>query len=204
MLTSPPPYFPPESRTIAVGAVSQRPATGRPMLNMRQAMRSLFITIADFLRGKNASTAWASLSPAGCSSMGPTTVIGLVLGREDCLLLAGTCKRNCWRLFLADTYEEARTALDQLQAPVILCDRDLPGKGWREAVEGLATSPSPACVILVSAVVDTYLLDEVVRNGGYDVLSKPLREADVVRAIRLASLYWYSGARATSDLIQES
>ena len=143
--------------------------------------------------------------------MGFIAVVGLVVNRDDRQLLDGICKGNCWRLFLAESYEEARTALDQLQAPVILCDRDLPGKGWRETREGmaqtvedLATSPSRACLILVSAVVDTYLLDEVVRNGGYDVLCKPLREADVVRAVRLASLYWYSGARAMSDLIQES
>jgi hypothetical protein len=47
-----------------------------------------------------------------------------------------------------------------LQAPVILCDRDLPGKGWRETVEELAAFPAHACVILLSAVLDTYLLDE--------------------------------------------
>ena len=87
---------------------------------------------------------------------------------------------------------------------MILYDRDLPGKGWRETVEELAASPAPACVILLSNVLDTYLRGEVLRNGGYDVLCKPLREADVVRAVRLASWYWYSGARALSDLIQES
>jgi FixJ family two-component response regulator len=136
--------------------------------------------------------------------MGPTIVIGLLPGYEDRLLLTGTCRRSGWRLFLADTYEEARTALDRLQAPVILYDRDLPGKGWRETVEELAALPSRACVVLVSAVLDTYLRDEVVREGGYDALCKPLREADVVRTVRLASLYWYSGARVMSDLIQES
>jgi len=134
----------------------------------------------------------------------PTVVIGLVPGYEDRLLLTGTCRRNCWRLFLTDTYEGARTALDQLQAPVIIYDRDLPGKAWREAVEELAGSPRRACVIMMSAVLDAFLLDEVLRNGGYDVLCKPLREAEVVRAVRLASWYWYSGARALSDFIQES
>ena len=63
---------------------------------------------------------------------------------------------------------------------MILCDRDLPGRGWRETVEDLASSPHRACIILVSEVVDTYLWNEVVRTGGYDVLSKPLREDEVV------------------------
>jgi len=49
---------------------------------------------------------------------------------------------------------------------VILYDRDLPGKGWRETVEELAASPAPACVILLSNVLDTYLRGEVLRTGG--------------------------------------
>jgi FixJ family two-component response regulator len=131
--------------------------------------------------------------------MGPIAIIGLVASNEDRRLLAGICSRNGWQLLFAETCEEARAALDKLKAPVILCDRDIPGKGWRETVEGLASSPHRACIILVSGVVDTYLWNEVVRTGGYDVLSKPLREDDVVRAVRLAWSYWNSSKR-TADL----
>jgi FixJ family two-component response regulator len=109
--------------------------------------------------------------------------------------LTGICSRNRWNLLFAETCEAARTALDKLKAPVILCDRDLPGKGWRGAVEDLASSPHRACIILVSEVVDTYLWNEVVSKGGFDVLSKPLREEDVVRAVRLAWSYWNSATR---------
>ena len=124
--------------------------------------------------------------------MPPLAIIGLVTGDEDRRLLTGICRRNCWHLLFADTPEQARSALDKVKAPVILCDRDLPGKGWRETVGDLASSSHRACVILVSGVVDTYLWDEVVRTGGYDVLSKPLREDDVVRVVRLAWTYWNS------------
>jgi FixJ family two-component response regulator len=136
--------------------------------------------------------------------MGPIAVVGLVTSDADRRLLTEICSRNRWHLLLTDTCEDTRTTLDKLKAPVVLCDRDLPGRGWRETVEDLASSPQRACIILVSAVVDTYLRDEVVRHGGYDVLSKPLREYDVVRAVRLASLYWYSATRTIADLIQES
>jgi two-component system response regulator HydG len=131
--------------------------------------------------------------------MGPIAVIGLVTGDEDRQLLAGICSRNGWHLFFAETCEEARAGLDKLKAPVVLCDRDVPGKGWRETMEKLASSPYRACIILVSGVVDTYLWNEVVRMGGYDVLSKPLREDEVVRAVRLAWSYWNSSAR-TAEL----
>ena len=130
--------------------------------------------------------------------MDPIAVIGLVTSGEDRQLLAGICRRNR-HLFFAETCEEARAAMDKLKASVIFCDRDIPGKGWRETVEKLASSPYRACIILVSGVVDTYLWNEVVRMGGYDVLSKPLREADVVRAVRLAWSYWNSSTR-TAEL----
>ena len=204
MLTSPPPCFRSKDGTIPAGTVTHPAASGRPVPIMRQAILSLFARLVRFLRRRNGSTTWPSWSPAGRSSMGPITVIGLVVGYEDRQLLARLCTRNRWRLLLADACVEARIALDRLKAPVILCDRDLPGEGWRQTVEDLASSPHRACVILVSAVVDTYLRDEVVRKGGYDVLSKPLREDDVVRAVRLASLYWYSAMGTLADLVQES
>jgi FixJ family two-component response regulator len=117
-------------------------------------------------------------------------VIGLIASDADRRLLTGICSQNRWNLLFVDTCEEARIALHTLKAPVVLCDRDLPRRGWRGMVEDLAASPHRACIILVSGVVDTYLWNEVVGTGGFDVLTKPLREDDVVRAVRLAWSYW--------------
>lgn len=164
---------------------------------MRQGKPSLFSRLAEFLHRKDHSATWPS-SPADRSSPSPLAVIGLVTSDADRRVLAGICARSGWPLVIAETPEEARDARDKLKAPVILCDRDLPGKGWRQTVEVLASSPHRACVILVSGVVDTYLWDEVVRTGGYDVLPKPLREDEVVRAVRLAWSYWNSATRSTA------
>jgi FixJ family two-component response regulator len=123
-------------------------------------------------------------------------VVGLIASDADRRALADICSRNRWNLLFAGTRQEARSALDRLKAPVILCDRDLPGDGWRATVEDLASSPHHACIILVSGVADTYLWNEVVLTGGFDVLSKPLREDDVVRAVRLAWSYWNSATKA--------
>jgi len=98
-------------------------------------------------------------------------------------------------VFFAETCNEARAAVDRLRAPVILCDRDLPGEDWREVVEILARPPQRTCIILISKVVDDYLWNEAVKRGGHDVLPKPLREEDVVRAVRLAWSYWNSARR---------
>jgi CheY-like chemotaxis protein len=167
-------------------------------LNCQALVAVLFPRLAGFLRRKKGSTAWQWSSTEGRSSLGPITVIGLIASEEDRRRLTGICSRNGWNLLFVDTSEEARIALHNLKVPVILCDRDLPGKGWRETVEDLASSPHRACIILVSGVVDTYLWNEVVRTGGFDVLSKPLREDDVVRAVRLAWSYWNSATRTVA------
>lgn len=198
MLTNQPPCFPSNHGTIPMSTDDHPAASGRPIVITRQAIHSLFARVADFLRRKNGCTTWPASSPASPSSLAPISVLGLVTSDKDCRLLTEICSRNRWHLLFTETCEDARIALHQLKAPVILCDRDLSGRGWRETVEDLASSPHRACIILVSEVVDTYLWNEVVRTGGYDVLSKPLREDDVVRAVRLAWSYWNSATRTAA------
>ena len=185
--------MPSNNQMAPPGTVIHGTAGGRSIPGMRQAIFPIIAKFADFLHRRK--TSCISLSSAGYSPGEPISVIALVTGDDDRRLLVEICRQNRWRLLFTDTCEEARIALDELRAPVILCDRVLPGRGWRETVQNLASSPHRTCIILVSEVVDTYLWNEVVRTGGYDVLSKPLREDDVVRAVRLAWLYWKSACR---------
>jgi FixJ family two-component response regulator len=98
-------------------------------------------------------------------------------------------------LHFAESCEEAWAVANQLAAPVVLVDRDWPGAGWRTIVESLVTLRHQASVILVSGVVDDYLWQEVIRLGGYDVLSKPLRTDNVARVVKLAFSYWKSAPK---------
>jgi len=189
-------YFLLDKGTNPRDTLTHLAASDRPFRFTLHAMRSPLTRVADFLRRKKGSAAWLLSTPEHRSSLGPLTVIGLITGDADRRALAGICSRNRWNLLFAGTRREARSALDRLKAPVILCDRDLPGDGWRATVEDLASSPHHACIILVSGVVDAYLWNEVVLTGGFDVLSKPLREDDVVRAVRLAWSYWNSATKA--------
>jgi FixJ family two-component response regulator len=127
--------------------------------------------------------------PQICASADPLSIVGLVLDREDRRLLAGLGSRNQWNLRLVDTIEEAQAASGRLRTSIILCDRDAPGVPWWQNVQALSTGPYRPCILLVSRVVDDYLWSEVVRRGGFDVLAKPLREEDVLRAIKLAEAY---------------
>ena len=122
-------------------------------------------------------------------------IVGLVIDEQDRRLLAGLGSRHQWSVTFADSFETAQALAVELRASAILCDREAPGREWREVVEALSSGVHRPCVLLVSSVVDDYLWNEVVRRGGYDVPSKPLREEDLVRAIKLAWAYWNSAAR---------
>jgi DNA-binding NtrC family response regulator len=169
------------------------------MLTMRRGIQSLLRTVSDIVRRARPGFPGRSLHREDRAAIANITVIGLAFTDKDRGVLAEVCSRKQWNVLFADTCDQARAALDQVKAPVILCDRDLPGGEWRDVVQVLASFPNRACVILISRVVDDYLWNEVVQRGGYDVLLKPLREEDVVRAVRLAWSYWNT-ARRTSVL----
>jgi len=168
------------------------------MLTMRQGIRSLFTSISELVRrGQQGFSAPLSPGEDG-RPRARITVVGLAIGGEDRRVLSTVSSRSQWNVLFADTCEKARAVADQLRAPVILCDRDLPGEDWRNVVEALASSPHRTCIVLVSKVVDEYLWNETVQRGGYDVLSKPLREEDVVRVVRLAWSYWNTARRGAA------
>jgi DNA-binding NtrC family response regulator len=97
---------------------------------------------------------------------------------------------NNWILNVIGAVEPAIERLSHGPVPVVLIDRDVPEQDWRLSIRTLVSrNPSP-CVILVSAVVDLYLFDEVVHHGGYDVLSKPLRNEQLRRTLGLAFTFW--------------
>lgn len=76
------------------------------------------------------------------------------------------------------------------EAAVVIFDRDLAVSDWREDLERLAGKNKRACLILLSKVADEYLFDEVVRRGGFDVATKPVREDELGRLVKLAVNFW--------------
>ena len=91
-----------------------------------------------------------------------------------------------WKLIAAGGRAEAEGILQQLDVPIVLCDRDLSGEPWQNTVRALVASRSGACVILVSNVTDQYLWDEVVKRGGFDVLTRPFESQAVLSMLNFA------------------
>jgi CheY-like chemotaxis protein len=122
------------------------------------------------------------------SAASPETIhiVALGLGDRDRELLARLAAQYSWTL---DFGENSK-------AQILLCDRNLPGADWREVVQTAASAPQLVYSILLSKVADDYLWNEVIRRGGYDLLVTPLREEDVLRAVRLGWSYWSSATKS--------
>ena len=166
------------------------------MPHVWQKLVSLFETT-------NRSAANADRSASRVSVAIP--VVALIVSQEDrqeISRISGTASRGArgsslststgdgWYVHFAESCEQASAFAERLSAPVILFDRDWPGTDWKAAVTNLAALPHQACVILVFGVADANLWQEVVRRDGYDVLAKPLRAENVLRAVKLALSYW--------------
>ena len=119
-------------------------------------------------------------------------VLGLLADESDRMLLRAAGSARDWDVTLAASHLDAHRLLKKTEASVVLCDRDLLQQEWGDTVENLAACPHRACILLVSKVADDYLWNEIVRRGGYDVLSKPLQQDELERAVRLAFVYWNS------------
>jgi DNA-binding NtrC family response regulator len=137
--------------------------------------------------------------PCNRSSNPLVTLLCVLAEEQDCSLITDLCKRNQWEAFFATTREEAERVLQKLKPQIILFDRDMAGLNWRELVTCFAAASPRACILLVSKVFDDYLWNELVSNGGYEVLRKPLREDEVTRGVRMAWSYWSSASRRASS-----
>ncbi len=126
-------------------------------------------------------------------------IVAILAAEHDRSVVLNLGWRYHWEVFFANTCEEARLLADELHPQILLMDRDLAGSGWRTAMSSIASSSSEPCILLVSRVIDDYLWNEVVYNGGYEVVAKPIREDEVLRSVRLAWCYWRSAAKSLAN-----
>jgi FixJ family two-component response regulator len=147
-------------------------------------MRSLLTTVAELMRALK----------RGSSRL---TIVSALASDTDRSLVADLSRRNQWKVYSVADASEAVARVDRERPHIVLYDRDLSDADWRGVTAALGGAAPNACVVLISRVADDYLWNEVVRSGGYDVLTKPLREDEVVRAVRLAWSYWKTAAQVS-------
>jgi DNA-binding NtrC family response regulator len=165
------------------------------MLAMFRALHSF---LADTPQRGGAERRSASPSTKTAPQIEPRIpIVALVVSDHDREVLNCISSREPLDIHFAESHVDAWEAMNRLNSPVILYDRDWPNAEWRTTVQALASSPHRSCVILASRVADDYLWQELIRCGGYDLLAKPFRADDVARALKLALSYWKSARTAT-------
>ncbi|CAN7630967.1 response regulator [Rhizobium sp. LjRoot98] len=90
---------------------------------------------------------------------------------------------------IAETHGSVREFLeadDPEKAGCIVLDIRLPGQSGLEFQEALVKSNLPRSVVLISAHVDVPMAVRAMKAGAIDVLTKPVREQDLLEAVNRA------------------
>ncbi|HZT31502.1 MAG TPA: response regulator [Bryobacteraceae bacterium] len=91
-----------------------------------------------------------------------------------------------WKLLTSPSCQDALERIAAGHIPVVLCAHDTSGSGWRENLAALQSANHQPRVIVLSPAGDYSLWEEVIDQGGFDVLTTPLRKADVLQTLDFA------------------
>jgi DNA-binding response OmpR family regulator len=92
-----------------------------------------------------------------------------------------------WVVEQVQTCAEALAVLRHSRCAAVLCEKDLPDGDWRDFLTRVAQLGQGPPVIVMSRAADESLWVDVLANGGFDVVAKPLDPTEVRRVMRCAS-----------------
>lgn len=118
------------------------------------------------------------------------TVLAVSPFDEDHIFLGHLFSHSNWQVHQARSCGEALEVLRRHLIPVVLCESEMPGWSWKDALAELGRRPEAPLLIVTSRLADDNLWAEVLNLGGYDVLMKPFDRLEVLRVISLAWLHW--------------
>ena len=117
-------------------------------------------------------------------------VLAILESSRDQTTVAEFATNSHWDLTVVPTLDQGFLLAAEKIVAIILLDRELAGSEWRSTVHRFAQHQPKPCIILASSVMDPYLFDEFVRQGGYDVVAKPLQADELRRIGHLAFTFW--------------
>jgi DNA-binding NtrC family response regulator len=121
----------------------------------------------------------------------PTAVVDVLsIGANPTLAvyLSGLFRRFGWVVRRSASLEEARQFLENNRASVAICEEVLPDAVWQDALGTLNAIPEGPMFVVIGS--EKTLLGEVLALGGFDVLTRPLREAEVIWTVASAWHQW--------------
>jgi putative two-component system response regulator len=102
-----------------------------------------------------------------------------------CILNKGLAMRG----YLCDEAEDAKQALAKLEhkaSDLVILDINMPGKMGNEVLPEITSRFTETAVIMSSAVTDTRIIAQCIRDGAQDYISKPFRFEQVLRSVNTA------------------
>jgi DNA-binding NtrC family response regulator len=106
---------------------------------------------------------------------------------EDHLALRRILRGPGWSISDAADCLDAREQLTWNRIAVVICEGNLPGRGWTDLLHHADEYSEPLTLIVTSADANEHFGMDVRRLGGYDVLAKPFDEREVRRMVDCAS-----------------
>lgn len=120
----------------------------------------------------------------------PTMLLGVSSRREDHALLGQVLHDTNWELREARGYRDALTILCNDRMPVIVCECCMPDGNWRDVLGQILVLPNAPRLIVAGCDGNVHVRTEVLNLGGYDVISRPLDKAEVLRSVSRAWQNW--------------
>jgi DNA-binding NtrC family response regulator len=114
-------------------------------------------------------------------------VMGAGPGRDA---LQGVFRDAGWQLVVADSPSSAFASQQREPLPLVLYERELTERGWRQIVSLFSRQSPRPCVVLMSRSSDRNLWEELVRCGGFDLLRIPVDRDAVIRTVRAGWFIW--------------
>jgi len=107
--------------------------------------------------------------------------------RDDRRSLENALAGTPWVVLEADPLE-IETAVRRAAVPIVICDRDQ-SNCWRKTIRALMKARRNACVIVLSNEDDADRGDDVIRDGGFDLLTRPFKRQQVLPMLVFAYTY---------------
>ncbi len=113
-------------------------------------------------------------------------VLAMLPDDEDRSSLAAILEQCNWQLESRNSLADARVAVSELDAGVVICACDLPDAHWTDVLRELQRKDVPPGLIVASRLADDRLWAEVLNLGGDDVLATPFVASEVRHSVSLA------------------
>lgn len=100
-----------------------------------------------------------------------------------------------WTVRGVQTCAEALGAIRRSSCSIVLCEKELADGCWQDLLSGMRGLNQATPLIVMSRLADETLWADVLREGGFDVLAKPLEKTEVNRVFSGAAR-WTSRGKA--------